>query len=199
MSDTPDTAGEKAELRRHLRVLRAAVGDERRRAAERKVCDELFAEMAALDPDKGSVGLYAAMASELSLDRLAVRLCEQGYRLAYPAVLSDAKMAFYTSAHATFDELAQTPLFLKPAQALSSSELKSLILVEPQELAALVVPALAYDARGYRLGQGGGYYDRYLRKLDERVAVWGVGFAVQMLDLLPVERHDVPLERVIVA
>jgi 5-formyltetrahydrofolate cyclo-ligase len=56
----------------------------------------------------------------------------------------------------------------------------------------LLVPLLAFDRRGYRLGYGGGFYDRTLAGLPGRLAI-GCGFAAQELDEVPVGPYDVPL------
>lgn len=64
----------------------------------------------------------------------------------------------------------------------------------------LLVPLLAYDRRGQRLGYGGGYYDRTIADLrsKKQVEVVGIGFSVQKsVELLPVEPHDVVLDCVV--
>lgn len=55
----------------------------------------------------------------------------------------------------------------------------------------VLVPGLAFDARGYRLGRGGGYYDRFLESLGEpRPILCGVCFACQIAPEVPREPHD---------
>lgn len=62
----------------------------------------------------------------------------------------------------------------------------------------LLVPMLAFDRRGYRLGYGGGFYDRTLEKLRtlKNVAAVGVAYHAQMTDEVPVGPHDAPLDYV---
>lgn len=62
----------------------------------------------------------------------------------------------------------------------------------------LIVPLLAFDARGYRLGYGGGFYDRTLEGLRAQGAVLAIGlaFAAQGRDMVPVEVTDQPLDAV---
>ncbi len=60
----------------------------------------------------------------------------------------------------------------------------------------LLVPLLAFDRRGYRLGYGGGYYDRILKSLKPKLAV-GVGFAAQEAPRIPEEAHDVRLDLIV--
>lgn len=60
----------------------------------------------------------------------------------------------------------------------------------------LLVPLLAYDDHGYRLGYGGGYYDRTLAGLPDARAV-GIAYAGQRMDFLPHGRHDYPLHAIL--
>ncbi len=59
----------------------------------------------------------------------------------------------------------------------------------------LLVPLLAFDRTGHRLGYGGGFYDRTLAALSGAVAV-GCGFSAQALDAVPVGDYDAPLHAV---
>jgi len=54
----------------------------------------------------------------------------------------------------------------------------------------VLVPGVAFDRRGYRLGYGGGFYDRLLPRLRTDCRVVGVAFAGQVVDALPAEAHD---------
>lgn len=66
-----------------------------------------------------------------------------------------------------------------------------------QEKQGLVVlPGTAYDASGYRIGYGGGYYDRYLAKHPELTKM-GIGFSFQLFQTLPKEPCDIPVDIVI--
>jgi 5-formyltetrahydrofolate cyclo-ligase len=62
----------------------------------------------------------------------------------------------------------------------------------------LLVPMLAFDRKGFRLGYGGGFYDRTLEKLRElkTVVAIGVAYHAQMVDEVPVGIHDAPLDYV---
>ena len=68
--------------------------------------------------------------------------------------------------------------------------------VEP---AVLIVPLLAFDAAGYRLGYGGGFYDRTLAGLRARGPVTAVGFAfaAQQVDVVPIDGYDQRLDAVV--
>lgn len=65
--------------------------------------------------------------------------------------------------------------------------------VSPGELDLVLVPGLAFDLRGGRLGRGKGFYDRFLRLLTAKTVTCGVCFACQVIDEVPMEPHDVRL------
>ncbi|NLG53502.1 MAG: 5-formyltetrahydrofolate cyclo-ligase [Clostridiales bacterium] len=69
--------------------------------------------------------------------------------------------------------------------------------ISPDELELIIVPALCYDRRGYRLGRGGGYYDRYLKRISPGTVTIGLCRAGTLLDRINVMPHDVRV-RVIV-
>jgi 5-formyltetrahydrofolate cyclo-ligase len=61
----------------------------------------------------------------------------------------------------------------------------------------IVVPGLAFTAGGHRLGQGGGWYDRFLSERRADCTTIGVCFACQIVDHLPMDEHDVVLDAVV--
>jgi 5-formyltetrahydrofolate cyclo-ligase len=69
--------------------------------------------------------------------------------------------------------------------------------IDPRLLDVVIVPGLAFTAAGNRLGQGGGWYDRFLPRLRTDCVTVGVGYGRQLIDELPVEPHDVQLTLVI--
>lgn len=65
---------------------------------------------------------------------------------------------------------------------------------DPARLEAVVVPGLAFDRCGGRLGYGGGYYDRFFAALAKRPLLVGFAFSVQLVDAVPRESHDITLD-----
>ncbi len=68
-------------------------------------------------------------------------------------------------------------------------------LTDPAEIELIVVPAVAYDRRGNRLGRGKGFYDRLLS--TTKATKIGVGYDFQLVDEIDVEPHDIPMDMVI--
>lgn len=69
-------------------------------------------------------------------------------------------------------------------------------VVPPEEIDAVLVPAVAFDRRGYRVGYGGGYYDRFLPKAPQAARI-GAVFACQIVPEVPTDRYDVHVERIV--
>lgn len=82
-------------------------------------------------------------------------------------------------------------------------EQRGVVVVVPEEdpdpggVDVIVVPGVAFTAGGDRLGQGGGWYDRFLERIDDATVTIGVGFAEQIVETLPVEAHDRRLDAVL--
>lgn len=68
--------------------------------------------------------------------------------------------------------------------------------VEPAQVDWALIPGLAFDERCYRLGRGAGYYDRLIPALRRDCPRWALGFDCQVLDSLPLEPHDIPIDGV---
>jgi len=60
----------------------------------------------------------------------------------------------------------------------------------------VLVPAVAFDRRGHRVGYGGGYYDRFLPEVPKGVRI-GVAFCCQIIDDIPADPQDIPVKRIV--
>lgn len=168
----------KAELRATMRAQRRRLADRDPEAALR-----LAAHGDALPP--GVTAVYRAIGAEIDMEALSLALVGQGRSLCLPVVIQpDAPMIFrrWWPGEPLEPDAAGVPAPLP----LSETVVPDLILT----------PLLAFDAGGWRLGQGGGYYDRTFAALPDAIRV-GVGYAGQQVDRLPVETHDVRLHGVL--
>jgi 5-formyltetrahydrofolate cyclo-ligase len=66
-----------------------------------------------------------------------------------------------------------------------------------KDLDVIIVPAVAYDKNCYRLGYGGGFYDRFLENLRKDVVTIGIAFDLQIFDEVPKEAHDAQLDYIV--
>ncbi|MGH9132363.1 MAG: 5-formyltetrahydrofolate cyclo-ligase [Ilumatobacteraceae bacterium] len=68
---------------------------------------------------------------------------------------------------------------------------------DPVAVDAVIVPGVAFARDGARLGQGGGWYDRFLAAIRPECTTIGVGFEPQLVDALPTEPHDIRLDCIV--
>lgn len=77
---------------------------------------------------------------------------------------------------------------LEPVEALTEA-------VPKEEIDLMIVPGLAYARNGYRLGFGGGYYDRYLSTYKGKTV--SLAFHTQIVPTIPIDQHDIPVAKII--
>ena len=127
-----------------------------------------------------NIFMYHSVGKEPGTLQIAQTAFEMGKTVAFPYCFRGGVMQarVVTSLH----ELIPAVLGI-PAPPVSAP------VIAPEDLDLIFVPALAFDKEGYRLGYGGGYYDRYLSGLN----AFTVGLTRQRLtvDELPAESHDV--------
>ncbi|MDR2573058.1 MAG: 5-formyltetrahydrofolate cyclo-ligase [Desulfovibrio sp.] len=186
------TAAEKTALREHMRTLREnqMPGIARRhalRAQARLAMTEHWQNAL-------SVALYAAARSEISVDALMV-LAWQSRRTVYlPRVRRHEQgcMDFVACKHPT--ELTPSTFGLRePLESLPGFGVEDAGGAFRPDL--MIVPGLAFDRQGMRLGFGGGYYDRFLRRLTDCPCV-GICFDFQFVEALPTDSWDQPVRYV---
>jgi 5-formyltetrahydrofolate cyclo-ligase len=179
----------KSELRKRMRGLRAALPASACAERSSRIVTRL------LDLDElaraRAVALFWPLESrrEVDLRPLDAALRGRGARVAYPAVDHDGRaMAFRF-----VDDLAQ----LTEADALPGVGLREPSADAPLaargELEVIVVPALAVDPAGHRIGYGGGYYDATLPRFVPPAIAVAVAFDFQLLAEAPVTDGDVPV------
>jgi 5-formyltetrahydrofolate cyclo-ligase len=132
-----------------------------------------------------TVALYAAHRGEVDLTGLVDRCRDQGVRTAFPRVTGDDLELVATVAGS-----AHVPGYLGIREPTGPP-------IDLDEVDVVVLPGVAFDPNGGRLGQGGGHYDRLLADLPARAVRVGVGFACQLVPNVPREAHDAPLDVVV--
>jgi 5,10-methenyltetrahydrofolate synthetase len=116
---------------------------------------------------------------------LAERLRAAGATLALPVVVAPGEPLLFRIWH------ADAPLVAGPFDAAHPSEGPAVV---PD---VVIVPLLGFDAAGYRLGYGAGYYDRTLAALRPRPLALGVGFACGRLPTIRPQPHDIALDAIV--
>ncbi len=139
-------------------------------------------------PPAAVVAGYHALGSEFSPWPVLRRLADRGARIALPVAMD-----------------MSSPLIFRAWSADQAMEADATRIPSPTEDAEtlvpqlLIAPLLAFDLDGYRLGQGGGYYDRTIAALRAKgpLFVIGLGYAGQQVERAPREAHDQPLDAIL--
>ena len=182
---------EKKTIRREISEAIAAMDQAVLVEKSRAICQAV----AALDEfrDASVVMLYLPIPGEVDTAPLAEIAWQAGKRVCCPK----------------FDDASRTmwPREILPDHADSFDTTQGLrspastIEIPLDEIDLVIVPAIAFDSACNRLGRGGGFYDRFLQRLDRflqgkklRATTIGVGFSEQICPKLPIEDHDTPLD-----
>ena len=178
----------RAATRREMRAARAALG-----AGDRLVAADAVARHLAERPElrtPGYVAGYWAIGGELPLHAVQMRLAP-GQVWCLPVVQGDGTLRF--APWRPGDPTVANRFGIPEPDVASGSTLS------PVELAVVLVPLVAFDASGHRLGMGGGYYDRTFGFRQGTVPPpWlvGVGYSLQEVDDVGGEAWDVRLDAV---
>lgn len=193
---------EKKTLRREVIARRDAIAPADRVAKSAAICRKL--RDLANEARPQTVAVYAAMGSEVDLDPFIRAAYESGMRVAFPAMLPaprDGQRMQMRAVSAADYESGAAPFASDPVPAFEATadQDRRFSVVDPQDIDMIVVPMVAYDNAGNRLGYGGGCYDRYLPALREDCAIAGAAFAEQQVPRVPTDEHDRTLPRIITA
>ena len=185
---TAQTASDKARLRREMRAARKATVAQLPDSVRALVFSRPPAPVLEHIDEGAIVGLYHAGANEAPTQRYAQFFLERGHRIALPRLLAeDGAMRF--AEHT--DPLGASDLEEGPHGLMQPGKDADDLVPD-----VIFVPLLAFDEAGGRLGQGGGYYDRWMA--DHR-HTWRIGLAwdTQAVDRVPGEPHDMGLHMVV--
>ncbi|MDH7500294.1 MAG: 5-formyltetrahydrofolate cyclo-ligase [candidate division NC10 bacterium] len=180
----------KRHLRQQMRALRDSLSVEDRRERSR----EIFHHLQSLLPfcEAKLLLFYASFGSEVETREMMSRCQREGKRIALPKVEQD-------SGDLVAIEISDLIRDLRPGyRGILEPQGSEGRKVEEQELGFILVPGLGFDVKGYRLGYGKGYYDRFLPRFRKRsIPCAGLAFDFQVVEELPVSPGDVPLDWIV--
>jgi 5-formyltetrahydrofolate cyclo-ligase len=176
---------ERRDARRTARTARAAFAASLRPPLRRALEQALAASIIPHLGPPGTLGSHAALGDEI--DPHAVELAAEalGWRLAFPRVTGDGPLFFHAAA---YEDLA-------PGYRNIPEPPETAPVARPD---VLLVPLLAADLTGNRLGQGGGHYDRTLAMLRAQGPLLAIGIAwdSQLVDAVAAAPWDQPLDAI---
>ncbi|NLH96911.1 MAG: 5-formyltetrahydrofolate cyclo-ligase [Clostridiaceae bacterium] len=182
----------KKELRKYYIERRSRLsGDEVREKSE-----SLFAGICLLDRYRNAnvVLAYMSFGNEVSTGPFICRCIRDGKTVALPKVEKEEGKGCRLAIYAIKDPVADVVPGFKGILEPDPSKAR---LLDPREIDLAVVPGVAFDAAGNRIGYGAGCYDRLLPLLRPDCLKIGAAFEIQLADGLPADRHDFRLDMVV--
>lgn len=174
---------EKKAMRSHIRSLRKNLSPSYRQDAEKMVSQHL---QELLSNPQQKIGIYLAFGSELDLSAYIQAALNNKQHLFAPFITEGSRLLHFTP---------------YPSEKAANLEHYGIEQYEGTkhtiaDLDVLLMPLIGIDAQGYRLGQGGGFYDTTLASCPtgKRPTLIGVGFDCQRIKQVPTEIHDMPIQ-----
>lgn len=159
-----------------------------RAAAGAAICDAANALLAARLSPGAVVSLYSAKGSEVDTTRIDAFARGMGLVLAYPRVIANHRLLAFHAV--TLDELAPARFGLREPNADAPG-------IAVTDIAAFLVPGLAFDRSGGRIGWGRGHYDATFAAASPSALRVGLAYERQLIDQVAREPHDVALHIII--
>lgn len=140
-----------------------------------------------------TVMFYISCGYEVDTSNMIKKAIKLGKRIAAPVLSGKARKMTISLVSGIDSELEVGPYGIKQPKAEYSRT------VSLRSIDLIVVPGVAFDSGGRRLGRGKGYYDRLLETKNDKIHTVGLAFKCQIIKNLPQSPHDQPVERVISA
>ena len=174
----------KSELRERLIQARESLTPNERTGKSRQICSSIL--HTAEYQEAHTLMLYKSIRGEVMLTDLEAECATGGKKIAYPVCTEKRNMLAVCGRN-----------WKKGAFGIPEPDPETGEILSPEDIDLIICPCIAFDLQCYRLGMGGGYYDRFLSKLSNKVKTWGVAFEVQKVDQIPIEPWDIPLGQII--
>jgi 5-formyltetrahydrofolate cyclo-ligase len=179
--------GAKTRVRTQMLAARAQLAAAQRAQASSAIRQRLE-DLPELRGARALLG-YAAFGSEVDLDPWLERLLASGIGVFLPWVDGERLgIARVTDLDA---DLVPGWRSVREPRAIGRRPAR------PDRLDAVVIPGVAFDRHGGRLGYGGGHFDRLLAALDPHTFVVGIAFELQLVEAVPIAPHDRPVDLVV--
>jgi 5-formyltetrahydrofolate cyclo-ligase len=176
----------KISLRNIIHFRRKAIPAARRRAKSSRIFRRLFSDPAFRSAEH--VALYYGTRAEVAT-RPFLKVLLKDKKVYLPATEPVKKRMMFRRARSLSKDLVRGPYgIMEPKRSCTARPAARMDLI--------VVPGVAFDRRGGRLGRGAGYYDRLLKKAGRAVKI-GLCFREQIVKKVPMHAHDVKMDRVL--
>lgn len=177
---------DKKQLRIKLKETLAALSKPHYEELSKKIASQLFQDE---DWQKSTViGITISKYPEVDTDRIIRKAWQEGKTVAVPKCYPKEKRMSFRSL-SDFSQLESVFYgLLEPIEGKTN-------LLNSEDIDLIIVPGLGYTKEGYRIGFGGGYYDRYLKDYSGKTL--SLAFQSQIIPSFNTENHDIPVAKII--
>ncbi|MHC1630366.1 MAG: 5-formyltetrahydrofolate cyclo-ligase [Methanoculleaceae archaeon] len=182
--DGGDPALPKSVIRQRMKSWRATLPPELRSRFSRRICRNVATY---LEPYR-TVLVYMSKPPEVDTRPLATELLKRGVRLVVPIIERETRSLRLSQ----IGDLSH----LVPSTFNVPEPIGSEVPVDPMSIEAAVIPMIAFDRSGSRLGYGAGYFDRFLSQ-NRHINAIGIAFSGQEVDRIPPDPLDIPMDCII--
>lgn len=141
--------------------------------------------------DANTIMLYLDFNNEVSTDSLIKKLLNLGKIVSSPITLKEERKLIPSQITDLKNGIQYGAYNIREPKPECSPA------INIKDLDVVIVPAVAYDKNCYRLGYGGGFYDRFLENLRKDAVTIGIAFDLQIFDEVPKEPHDAQLDYIV--
>jgi 5-formyltetrahydrofolate cyclo-ligase len=182
----------KNQIRANMKVFLAGLSSHDRHVRSLAACQQLIGTREFKNAQ--TIMIFMSMPSEVETSTLAVKAWQEGKNIAVPRIDWDAKRMEPVEI-TSLDVGMQTagPAGAPPVRQPVTGKVVPLGVID-----MVVIPGLAFDRKGYRVGRGRGFYDRFLCQQDFQGARCALCFHEQLQEAgVPCEPHDIPMDLIV--
>ena len=177
---------EKKSLRGEIKKRLELLSNEEKELYSRRIASKLYG--LPIWKEAKTIGITISRGNEVDTYPIIEHAWRESKRVCVPKCYPDKKQMEFREIH-SFEQL-ETVYFglLEPIELITKK-------IFPAEIDLMIVPGVCFAKDGYRIGYGGGYYDRYLQHFSHSTVA--LAYNVQLVEKIPVEKHDIPVQMII--
>ena len=179
---------DKKTLRKEILSNRSNLKKEVRVHSENLIFDQLC-QMNAFS-HANVIASFVSFRDEISTDAINRFILESGKTLLLPYISMQTKEMTFHKVNALDELIVNTYGIPEPNPEIHEG-------FDIQKIECVLTPGLGFDKQGYRLGYGGGFYDRLFQTIKKTIPKIGIAFSIQLVDTLPIETFDSPITHLI--
>lgn len=177
---------EKKAIREQMKARLQQLTTEEKRAYDEQIAEKLY-DLPVWQQAK-TVALTVSKGYEVNTKLIIEKAWQEGKTVCVPKCDPKTKTMTFRAIR-SFSQLESVYFGLQePIEAITQK-------FSPREIDVMIVPGICFSKNGYRIGYGGGYYDRYLQYVSKPTI--SLAYAFQVVDHFPTEPHDIPVDMII--